>query len=113
MSTPSTNLTPSTPAANLNDEVLHSGKAKVGAEDRYYYASQWELIRWRFGRHKLALISLFLLILLYLTAVFSEFIAPYNTDTRFESFAQSSPLKSIGSSLTADLARTFSGSKRC
>jgi peptide/nickel transport system permease protein len=91
MSTPSVNPSPSTPAANLTDQVIHAGKSKSGGEDRYYYASQWDLIRWRFGRHKLAVISLFLLVLLYLTAIFSEFLAPYTTDTRFESFAQSSP----------------------
>ena len=92
MSTPSTpSNTPGEPVANLEDEVIHSGVAKVGEEDRYYYASQWELIRWRFSRHKLAVISSVLLILLYLTAIFCEFLAPYAIDTRFETFAQSSP----------------------
>ncbi len=91
MTTQPANPTPTT-AANLEDEVIHAGKA-ASSEDRYYYASQWELIRWRFGRHKLAVISLILLIVLYLTAIFSEFVAPYATDTRFESFAQSSPTK--------------------
>jgi peptide/nickel transport system permease protein len=84
---------PSTPAVTLQDQVIHTGKAKVNVEDRYYYASQWELIRWRFGRHKLAVISLVFLVLLYMTAIFCEFIAPYATDTRFETFAQSSPTK--------------------
>ena len=70
MSTSPTNPSPTAPAANLDDQVLHSGKTKAGAEDRYYYASQWELIRWRFGRHKLAVISLFLLVILYLTGDF-------------------------------------------
>ena len=64
MSTPSTpSTTPGAPVANLEDEVIHTGAAKAGEEDRYYYASQWELIRWRFGRHKLAVISFVLLII--------------------------------------------------
>ena len=94
MSTKPTSLSsPVTPATSLEDVVIHTGKTKAGTEDRYYYASQWELIRWRFGRHKLAVISLVLLVILYLTAVFCEFIAPYAIDTRFVTFAQSPPSK--------------------
>ncbi len=92
MSTPVTPPnTPGAPVANLDDEVIHTGETKEGEEDRYYYASQWELIRWRFSRHKLAVISSVILILLYLTAVFCEFLSPYAIDTRFEAFAQSTP----------------------
>jgi peptide/nickel transport system permease protein len=39
--------------------------------------SQWQLIRMRFARHKLAVASLFLLAVLYTIAVFAEFFAPY------------------------------------
>lgn len=87
---PADNNAAQTPAANLQDQVIHEGKASK-ADDRFYYASQWELIRWRFGRHKLAVVSLFLLVAMYLMAIFAEFIAPYLTDTRFEAFGQSSP----------------------
>ncbi len=81
-----------TPAANLDSQVIHSGKAaKAGTDDRFYYASQWELIRWRFMKHKLAFISLILLIIIYLLAVFAEFVTPYTLETRFDAFAQSSP----------------------
>ena len=94
MSQAPVNSTPTpAPAANLEDQVIHSGKKSGSAQDRYYYASQWELIRWRFGRHKLAVISLFLLVILYLTAIFCEFVAPYSFDTRWEKFAQASPSK--------------------
>lgn len=40
--------------------------------------SQWQLIRLRFTRHRPALISLYLLAVLYLCAVFAEFVAPYS-----------------------------------
>jgi peptide/nickel transport system permease protein len=81
-----------TPAANLDEQIIHSGKAaKAGTDDRFYYASQWELIRWRFMKHKLAFISLILLIIIYLMALFAEFVTPYTLETRFEAFAQSSP----------------------
>ncbi|HSV27375.1 MAG TPA: hypothetical protein VLH60_05730, partial [Sedimentisphaerales bacterium] len=41
------------------------------------YATQWQLIRRAFARHKLAVASLYLLIVMYMVAIFAEFIAPY------------------------------------
>ncbi|OGJ92331.1 MAG: peptide ABC transporter permease [Candidatus Raymondbacteria bacterium RifOxyA12_full_50_37] len=41
------------------------------------YLSQWQLIRIRFIRHRLAVAALFLLITLYTMALFAEFFAPY------------------------------------
>lgn len=41
------------------------------------YASQWTLIGRKFRRHRLALGALFLLVGLYLLAIFAEFFAPY------------------------------------
>jgi peptide/nickel transport system permease protein len=38
--------------------------------------SQWQLIAHRFGRHKLASASLYILIILYIAAAFAEFFAP-------------------------------------
>ncbi|MCC5833189.1 MAG: ABC transporter permease [Opitutales bacterium] len=50
--------------------------------------SQWALIRRRFFRHKLGVISLATLIILYVVAVFAEFFSPYppghrNPDTPY------------------------------
>lgn len=44
--------------------------------------SQWQLIRRRFARHKLAVASVYILSLLYFLALFCEFAAPYRPDTR-------------------------------
>lgn len=44
--------------------------------------SQWELIRLRFSKHKLAVASMFVLIVLYTLAVFAEFLAPSTKDAR-------------------------------
>ena len=41
------------------------------------YLSQWQLIRRRFARHKLAVGALYLLVVLYALAIFAEFVAPY------------------------------------
>jgi peptide/nickel transport system permease protein len=46
------------------------------------YASQWKLIVRRFGRHKVALASLYLLALLYILAIFADFFAPYEQNAR-------------------------------
>lgn len=61
--------------------------------ERFYYAKQWQLIWWRFRRHRLAMISLILLIILYLIAIFPGFAAPYDPQTRFEKMQQSPPIK--------------------
>nr|WP_309396291.1 ABC transporter permease [Cerasicoccus maritimus] len=42
--------------------------------------SQWQLIRLRFLKHKPAVFSMFLLMVLYAMAVFAEFVAPYKAD---------------------------------
>lgn len=44
--------------------------------------SQWELIRLRFARHKLAVASFLVLIVLYFVAVFAEFLAPTTPGAR-------------------------------
>jgi peptide/nickel transport system permease protein len=43
-------------------------------------ASQWKLMWWRFRKNKVAVVSAVILIVLYLTAIFADIIAPYNPD---------------------------------
>jgi peptide/nickel transport system permease protein len=52
------------------------------AQERIYLASQWQLMWWKFRRHRLAVASLILLGLLYATIPFTEFLAPYASGTR-------------------------------
>ena len=44
--------------------------------------SQWELIRRRFCRHRLAVFALFVLVVFYLIAAFAEFVAPHDVEWR-------------------------------
>ncbi len=60
-------------------------------DEQYYYATQWQLMWWRFRRHRMALLSGFLLILLYLVAALTEFVAPYAATERFRRFQQAPP----------------------
>jgi peptide/nickel transport system permease protein len=41
-----------------------------------YVASQWKLMWWKFRRHKLAMIGGVVVILLYLSSIFAEFLSP-------------------------------------
>jgi peptide/nickel transport system permease protein len=72
-------------------EQASADKSKISAEERYYYASQRELIWWRFTRHKVAVASTVVLILLYLGAIFADFVSPYTMDMRFEGFQAAPP----------------------
>ncbi len=47
-------------------------------EEQLYVASQWQLIRWRFKRHKVAVASIWVLAAFYLIAIFAEFVAPFD-----------------------------------
>jgi peptide/nickel transport system permease protein len=69
-----------------SDAGTVSAGAAPGREDtvdeRYYLASQWQLIWRKFRKHKLAMISGILLILFYLSALFADFVAPYDPAQR-------------------------------
>lgn len=57
-------------------------KKTATLEEKYYIASQWQLMWRKFKKHKLAMGSIIVLIILYLGAIFCEFIAPYGLETR-------------------------------
>lgn len=61
-----------------DDELFDEG-AKAGNE-KVYVASHWQLMWWRFRKHRLAVISAFVVFGLYFVAAFAEFVAPYNPD---------------------------------
>ncbi len=50
-------------------------------ESRVVVARQWQLIWWRFRKHRLAVLGGLITILIYLVAIFAEFLAPFATDT--------------------------------
>jgi peptide/nickel transport system permease protein len=55
--------------------AVHSAAADAG--ERLYVASQWKLMWWRYRRHRVAMVSVVVIALLYFVAIFSEFLAPY------------------------------------
>ncbi len=68
---------------NEQNETQESLKLEV--------ASQWQLMWWKFRKHKLAMISGALVIAFYLVALFSEFLAPNVTTTYKDTYATAPP----------------------
>lgn len=61
--------------------VADAGAARrLEAEKKLYFASQWRLIWWRFRRNKVALVSGIMVALIYLVAIFAEFLAPWSSE---------------------------------
>ncbi|MCY4070042.1 MAG: ABC transporter permease [Chloroflexi bacterium] len=58
-----------------------SASAEVHAETRIVIANQWQLIWWKFRKHRLAMLAGVVTILLYVVALFAEFVAPYSAGT--------------------------------
>jgi len=63
-------------------------------EEKVYVASYWQLMWWRFRKHKMALISAVVLGIFYLVAVFCEFVAPYDPEQFFVQY-KLAPLSKI------------------
>src|SRR3712207_5255179 len=64
---------------------------ELAAEEKISVAPQWKLMWWKFRKHKMALISAVIIILLYTVAIFCEFIAPYDPEQFFPQYQLSPP----------------------
>ena len=58
-----------------DDQYLDDGQS---GDDKVSVASAWQLMWWRFLKHRMAVISGVVIFLLYFIAAFAEFIAPYD-----------------------------------
>jgi len=63
--------------ADVSDEAMAISSA---AEERISVASNWQLVWWRFRKHKLALFSGVLLILFYIVVLVPDFFATLNPE---------------------------------
>lgn len=63
---------------------LRSRRKRVDLEDseKYFVATPRQLMWWKFRKHKLAVISIFILSIMYLLAIFAEFVSPYDPNER-------------------------------
>jgi len=62
-------------------------------EEAFFRAGQWQLVWWKFRRHKLAQIAMVVLGIFYFIAIFAEFLAPHQPLVRYKDFAASPPSK--------------------
>ena len=60
------------PAAVAEEDAARPSSA---AEERVSVATQWQLMWWRFKKHRLAMISTAVVLLFYLVVVFADFLA--------------------------------------
>jgi peptide/nickel transport system permease protein len=51
-------------------------------QERYYMASQWRMMWWKFLRHRVAVISGVILLVMYASIFIVEWLSPYNLHTR-------------------------------
>ena len=66
--------TPSTRPVDMSETITDELVISADAE-KILVASQWQLMWWRFKKHRLAIISLIVIVLFYLIAGFPEFLA--------------------------------------
>ena len=59
--------------------------------ERYYMASQWRIMWWKFRRHRLAVIAGAVLLVMYLSILISELLAPYSLQTRHTDYIYAPP----------------------
>jgi len=59
-----------------------SRRALTAEQEQFYRASQWRIMWWKFRRHKIALISAWVLMFFYASILVSEVLSPYNLHSR-------------------------------
>ena len=60
-------------------------------ETEAYAASQWQLMWWKFRKHRMAMAAGMVIVALYVVAVFCEFLAPYTLNHRQVAYAFAPP----------------------
>jgi len=86
------------PAASEADHFVSSepfdptSAARLTPEqERFYLASQWKLMWWKFKRHRVAVVSAIVLLLMYGSTLVTEILAPYTLNVRHTDFIYASP----------------------
>jgi peptide/nickel transport system permease protein len=84
-----TDPTPDTPKRSATPHFVsrepwdpYVAERLTAEQEKYYMAGQWKLMWWRFRRHRPAVVAAIFLALMYFTCLISEWIAPYDLQTR-------------------------------
>lgn len=77
---------------NVKEKSPRSSRAQR-KQDKYYYASQWSLMLRKFRKHKLAMVSFYILLFFYVVAIFGNFVAPQGTEQYDGNYVNCPPTK--------------------
>src|SRR5688572_14217864 len=77
--------------SDVTKDTVVEEASLVGKENKVLLASQWKLMWWRFRRHRLALISAIVTILIYLVALFAEFLSPFDASAYSATYTYAPP----------------------
>ena len=72
---------------------MRKKKEEISAEEKYYMASQWQLMWRKFKKHKLAIFGGTVLAIFYILAIFCEFFSPYDIYKRYTKYIECPPQK--------------------
>ena len=65
---------------------MRKKKEEISAEEKYYMASQWQLMWRKFIKHKLAILGGIIVIIFYVVAMFSEFFSTQDMSQRYPGY---------------------------
>jgi peptide/nickel transport system permease protein len=65
----------------------------ITKDEKFFRAGQWQLVWWKFRRHKLAQLAMVVLGIFYLSTLFADFVAPYEPLHRMQTFLAMAPWK--------------------
>ena len=60
-------------------------------QERFYLASQWRLMWWKFRRHRVAVVSGVVLLFMYASTLVTEVLVPYDLHSRYTDFVYAPP----------------------
>jgi peptide/nickel transport system permease protein len=78
---------------NVTDIGIPAELKKAGSAEEVYVAPQWKLTWWKFRKHKMALLSVVVLTILYFAAAFCEFVAPYGPEAFSTRYTSAPPMR--------------------
>ena len=94
LATPSESTTSPEPQSIQNVHLTPPDVTVTSIEEKIAVATQWQLMWWRFRKHKLAVLSAVIIILFYLVVIFADFLAysePFDTQAQ-RSFISPQPI---------------------
>ena len=82
-------------------------KKKTMQDESYYLAGQWQLMWRKLKKHQLAKLSLAVLAILYITALFADFFAPYGLEQFSALYKNTAPTKVYWQDEEGKLSRPY------